>query len=1280
MPAPTPGRASPAVQGPRPRRASARAIGGGSGEGTSAGYAFYPDPLDAGASTGSTAAGDDPFGLHIERDTSTVQRKEAADAPRASTATRPTGIGAAARGVLDAAEMAALALATSGMPDADLVRLDDAIMGLGDALHEHAGDRAAADERAIESALRAASQIADNLSRRSGPANQRERALRQRIAIVQRMAATAEEPRGAADVAPAELLTQLDLSLQQLMLASDLASTAGDREALDHAIEKTMAWHATLSAPAASPADARRLATAVHQQQALLFDAGNELQDVLASSPAGTTGPVVSAYLQAMARSTERKDRAERALEHARIERRRQPLANAAALLDADETTALQLGELDAAAGRKARKEQAQTAGRQHALEARLVAGRRVGDHEIREVEIQAREQAFVHRTQLLELQARQLAAALAASDDGFGGLPNKLDIDVGRLASDLLSLAEEFPLYRDGYKRRVAAAEDEWGGTLEGKWHILDARAAALDDAEARMRKWLAAGELQATLQAAMRTAEKAQTRTFALQLFITVALTVAGNVAASMARGAAEGAWVARASRLGAGEAEMLAVAADARLVGHAVGLAADMAVNATGQKLQGDDASILTLLTINAVNAVVIGKLNQRFDQIESIHVTLSAWSRIPLRELLTLPLEMIAGGALDYGTRMLVQGQATHNVTEQEASAWFWQGAAMALGRHINTRVKLLEKKLESLEAASRNAALNLLGRSDATADDASGIAVSGDAAAAHALARDYAALLADAGPLLDPGTPRVVLAGDDVEIYEYAPRIVSEPGTLDVILHGGVDDFYVLRDGQRVPVDHRRLATYIRKSGHDFERVRLISCRTGLHPRGAAQHLANQLGVEVTAPTNMVTIQFDGSLVIGRTPDSPEGHWETFKPAKSELRYSLAKEPEPPTLRERLELRRGARTKAEPETGESEMSDRPDSADGAKRLGGDEPLAAVLAESSVAELAKMGDAGSAEAETRLRLLVTELVEKGTRPEIEHDTYFITAADGARMAELVKVVRPGIQVQTYAKGLVIGGGAEAWYFVFDDRAGQLGGRRAVTVATADGGLGLPASNVATAELWAFRGAREVKKPDDTHPRDKTQWSRDERIEIEELKAESPLLGTGHVATSLDGGKTAHGWNPAADGVPIPELMKRLADHEAFPGRMVNDTFAFELARAAAELGWNTVVHRVVEILEQPQHRAMVDDVKQLETGPPEAHGMAYSFPRPSPVDGQHFAASKGYAAELIRNCAAFLEKLGLKIPEPSGNMRRFMPAVEEWSTADGPIDARPKGRTP
>ncbi|MEO8841913.1 MAG: hypothetical protein ABI704_10110 [Kofleriaceae bacterium] len=142
--------------------------------------------------------------------------------------------------------------------------------------------------------------------------------------------------------------------------------------------------------------------------------------------------------------------------------------------------------------------------------------------------------------------------------------------------------------------------------------------------------------------------------------------------------------------------------------------------------------------------------------------------------------------------------------------------------------------------------------------------------------------------------------RVVLGGGDEELRIAAKLVPPEPGMLDVVVHGSIDDFMVTVGGRDISIDHRALAKYIEKSGVPYDRIRLLSCKAGMHPKGVAQHLANKLGVPVLAPTEKLYIHPDGKMTVGpaETRDLGKAGWQEFKPEKSSLRYEKAPEVAP----------------------------------------------------------------------------------------------------------------------------------------------------------------------------------------------------------------------------------------------------------------------------------------------------------------------------------------------------------------------------------------------
>jgi hypothetical protein len=139
--------------------------------------------------------------------------------------------------------------------------------------------------------------------------------------------------------------------------------------------------------------------------------------------------------------------------------------------------------------------------------------------------------------------------------------------------------------------------------------------------------------------------------------------------------------------------------------------------------------------------------------------------------------------------------------------------------------------------------------------------------------------------------------RLTLMGDDHAARAATEKLPLMEGTLDVVVHGSIDDIYVRRGGDEVRMDHRALATFIRKSGAKFKRVRLVSCQTGWSRgdvAGIAQHLANKLGVEVLAPDDVLHIrENDGSHTIGAKATRDTGEWQAFSPRKARTRYEKA---------------------------------------------------------------------------------------------------------------------------------------------------------------------------------------------------------------------------------------------------------------------------------------------------------------------------------------------------------------------------------------------------
>ncbi len=63
----------------------------------------------------------------------------------------------------------------------------------------------------------------------------------------------------------------------------------------------------------------------------------------------------------------------------------------------------------------------------------------------------------------------------------------------------------------------------------------------------------------------------------------------------------------------------------------------------------------------------------------------------------------------------------------------------------------------------------------------------------------------------------------------------------------------------------------------------------------------------------------------------------------------------------------------------------------------------------------------------------------------------------------------------------------------------------------------------------------------------------------------------------------------------------------------------------------------------------------------------NGKSYAFPLPKEKaqDGKHFVDQKGVPASQQANCATFPATLGVEIPDSSGLLNTYIPALLEWA---------------
>jgi hypothetical protein len=114
------------------------------------------------------------------------------------------------------------------------------------------------------------------------------------------------------------------------------------------------------------------------------------------------------------------------------------------------------------------------------------------------------------------------------------------------------------------------------------------------------------------------------------------------------------------------------------------------------------------------------------------------------------------------------------------------------------------------------------------------------------------------------------------AGDDDDLRTAAALIPDLPGLYSLVIHGTIDGKKLAKvvgtgnSARTIEVPVADVAAYIQSKGITST-IRLIACASGmLGNQSPAQKLANLIGLEVIAPSQVVTINLDGSISPGRS--------------------------------------------------------------------------------------------------------------------------------------------------------------------------------------------------------------------------------------------------------------------------------------------------------------------------------------------------------------------------------------------------------------------------
>lgn len=274
-----------------------------------------------------------------------------------------------------------------------------------------------------------------------------------------------------------------------------------------------------------------------------------------------------------------------------------------------------------------------------------------------------------------------------------------------------------------------------------------------------------------------------------------------------------------------------------------------------------------------------------------------------------------------------------------------------------------------------------------------------------------------------------------------------------------------------------------------------------------------------------------------------------------------------------------------------------------------------------------------------------------------------SYFITRADGAELQRLLAQL-PEVRVTEFPRGLTIHRDGSDWFLEWMPE--QSAPAHALA-ADRSGAVGLPPSNASLVLFYGFRGLQTV---------DGVYWKKlppDKFAKVQKLFKEDQLLHFGHVGVSFDGGRTIYGLTPNGKTMTAEALMAKVLNHEPVPALVLDDTKTFDLARKlAASDGWDLEVTTAALAMDDSARTAAFGENARLAAAS-EAEtptGKDYQFPYEHPNE-----LRSHYASDNARNCATYPQMLGLCVPEPSGQLRDYIPRLKEWSTSS-PIDIEKK----
>ena len=114
------------------------------------------------------------------------------------------------------------------------------------------------------------------------------------------------------------------------------------------------------------------------------------------------------------------------------------------------------------------------------------------------------------------------------------------------------------------------------------------------------------------------------------------------------------------------------------------------------------------------------------------------------------------------------------------------------------------------------------------------------------------------------------------------MWKNSESIKPISGYQDIVCHGDKTGFsYLDLNGNEINMTPREFAEILKNSPvYEGQPIRLISCEAGADGSITAQYMANQLGVPVLAPTDIVYVYPDGVMKVGKYNT---GRWVVFNP-------------------------------------------------------------------------------------------------------------------------------------------------------------------------------------------------------------------------------------------------------------------------------------------------------------------------------------------------------------------------------------------------------------